>query len=497
MRLVCGSLIAALLVVGCSAKSGGDDGSPAGQGQGGGSGNNGGNGGGGGGTQPPASGDTAKIRVIHASPDAPKVDVYVEGNAKPILEGLAYGDTSAYLEVPVGAYNVQLRASPSTASDLVAYQTGALTLAKGSRTSAIAAGLLASKDAGDRFRVLALAEQDAPIGLGKARVRVVHASPDAPSVGIDLGDDAPASPEIPSLARFADQSGVELPSDTSLQIGIDAGGKRVTAFTTPSLPNGADLTVIATGLLGKLPRDPAGFALLAVGPNGTVGFIKQNPIVYVLHAGVDAPEVDLCAGGAKVADDLVFGKIAGPLQIPAAPIAIDIHAHAAGAACPAGAPAFTAKFDALTAGERYLAIATGYLTPPSGGQPFGVLAFPEGFADDASNARARVVHASPNAPTVDVGPVTGGTITPVVQALEFGKASGADGYALPPPLADLGITPADENTQLVGNYNVPTPAGVRAFAIAAGAVGHATRPLRLAVVNTAPTPWTVSHVFSH
>jgi hypothetical protein len=139
----------------------------------------------------------------------------------------------------------------------------------------------------------------------------------------------------------------------------------------------------------------------------------------------------------------------------------------------------------------------GIARPPSGGQAFGVLAFAEGFADDAANARARVVHASPNAPTVDVGPVNGGTVTPAVTALEFGKASDADGLVLPPPLVTLGITPADENTELVGNYNVPTPAGVRAFAIAAGAVGHATRPLRLALVNTAATPWTVSHVFSH
>src|SRR5262249_11842132 len=158
----------------------------------------------------------------------------------------------------------------------------------------------ASHDAADRFRVLALPETAASIGLGKARVRVVHASPDAPSVGIDVGDDAPANPEIASLARFADQAGVELAPDTALPIGIDARGKRVTAFTTPNLPNGADLTIIATGLLGRLPRDPSGFALLAVGPNGSVGFIKQNPYVYVLHGGVDAPDVDLCAGGAKI-----------------------------------------------------------------------------------------------------------------------------------------------------------------------------------------------------
>src|SRR4051794_13763919 len=54
----------------------------------------------------PLSGDTSRLRVVHASPDAPRVDVYAEGVVDPIVKGIAYGDTSATLDLPAGTYNV-------------------------------------------------------------------------------------------------------------------------------------------------------------------------------------------------------------------------------------------------------------------------------------------------------------------------------------------------------------------------------------------------------
>jgi hypothetical protein len=491
--------LSAIFAMGCSASDGSKSGDGQGPGAGGGGGatsSSGGAGGAGGGGVTPPAGDMARIRVVHASPDAPAVDVYAVGVAQPLFKGLSYGDTSASLDVPAGAYSIELRASPSTASDLPVFSAGPFDLKKGSIQMVAAVGLAASKTAGDKLRLLAFDEAPAPVGLGKTRVRLVHASPDAPTVGIDVGNDDPMKPELASLARFADQGGVELPSDADLQVGIDADGARVTAFSLPKLPNGQALTVFATGLVAKLPREQAAFALLVVGPSGTIGFLKQNPFLYALHAGVDAPAVDVCAGGGKVIDDLAFGKLAGPLQVPAGDLVLELHAHVDGASCPAGAPAASAKLTGLLAGERYLGIATGYLAPAANQPSFGVLAFADGFAADAAATRARVIHASPNAPTVDVGPLAGGTVTPAVRALAFGKASDATGLALPPPMLDVGITPADANTTIVGNYGVPTPAGTRAFVVAAGALGHSTRPLRLAIIDTAPTPWTVSHVFT-
>ena len=46
------------------------------------------------------------IRVVHASPDAPAVDVYAEGVSSPLLEDVAYGETTSYLSVDPGTYNI-------------------------------------------------------------------------------------------------------------------------------------------------------------------------------------------------------------------------------------------------------------------------------------------------------------------------------------------------------------------------------------------------------
>ncbi|PMP83067.1 MAG: cell wall anchor, partial [Chloroflexus aggregans] len=49
-----------------------------------------------------AQSGTAKVRVIHASPDAPAVDVFVNGNA--VLTNVGFFAASPYLDLPAGTY---------------------------------------------------------------------------------------------------------------------------------------------------------------------------------------------------------------------------------------------------------------------------------------------------------------------------------------------------------------------------------------------------------
>jgi len=51
-----------------------------------------------------AQSSMAMVRVIHASPDAPAVDVYVDGNA--VLTNVAFPAISNYLELPAGPHSV-------------------------------------------------------------------------------------------------------------------------------------------------------------------------------------------------------------------------------------------------------------------------------------------------------------------------------------------------------------------------------------------------------
>lgn len=435
---------------------------------------------------------TAEIRVVHGSPDAPAVDVYVAGSADPVITDLEYGEASAYLEVPEGTYAFEVRPAGAEASSEPVHTTGELELAEGDRVTALAAGYVGSTAGDDTFRVIPLAEGFDTPGTDEAIVRVVHASPDAPAVAIDVGNDG--TPEVEDLGRFADTgaAGIALPANTPIAVGIWAGSPlaRVTAFTTPALPAGAELFVIASGNLSDLPRQDTGFSLLAVGPAGTITSVKQDPTVMVFHGSPDAPAVDVLAGTAVLAGDLAFGELSAPIQVP--PGEYDLAVNAAGTSTTAA----TISTPALEAGGRYLAIATGFLGS-NGADGFQPLYAVDAFDLDADSARLAVIHASPDAPAVDVGPATPTSMTgtPPIIDLAFTEATAGAGLELPAASYTFGVA-ATGSTTPVATFDIALTNGLRAFAIAAGALAPSGSEASFAlhVVNTSVWPWTVAAV---
>jgi hypothetical protein len=450
------------------------------------------------------AGSNAMLRVVHASPTAPAVDLYVKGNATPVATSLQYGKATGYLEVPAGTYDIEIRAAGASPSEPPAFEVMGLALAEGSKYTAVAAGDLASSNSDDKFRVLPFEEKFDAVGAGKLRLRIVHAGFDAPTVDLDVGNDDPAMPEVAGLARFADTgaAGVELPAAQALQVGIASASSTVTAFTTPAVPEGVTAFVIATGELKLSPRDDLGFALLAVLPDSSTVWLKQNPFVYALHASPDAPAVDIYAGAAEVFDNVAFGQM-GRIQVPPSDYTLDFYAGQAGSTPkPAGAPAASAKTPVLEAGGSYLAIASGLLGQ-TGEKAFQLVPLAEGFDKPAAGkASVRVVHASPDAPAVDIGTVTtAGTLDPgpAITNVSFPAATDAKGLALPATSLTLGLA-ATGSLATVKEFAVSLPDGGRLFAIAAGLLtpGAGQPPLQLLVVNASSTSildkWTVASV---
>ena len=433
----------------------------------------------------PPLGSGAELRVVHASPDAGSVDIYAEGVAAPLLANVPYTATSAYLELAPGDYNIQLRPAGASASSAPVFQTGMVNVPEGARITAIAAGLAGSSDPADKLRVLLMAESFAAPGAGNAIVRVVHASADAPAVAVDVGNDG--TPEIASLARFADTgaAGVALPAGSPLALGIWTAAplSKVTSLTTPALPAGAEIFVIATGLVGELPRDADGFGLLAVGPAGTIGLIRQDPTVTILHASPDAPAVDINLGGTAttLVNDLSFGELSVPLQVSPGSYTLDVRVDAGGA--------FVAAYTTpqLMAGERYLAIASGYAADQT--RAFTVLALAESF-DTSMDALVRVVHASPDAPRVDVGVVNGANFTAVgaFSGLAFGEASSGAGTMIAPGGLTVGVAGAGTTTP-VATFDLNLTGGLKAFAVATGSLSASGEEFRLTVIDASSFPW--------
>jgi len=132
--------------------------------------------------------DIAMVRVLHASPDAPNVDVYADGEE--VLSDVAFGQISDYLEAPAGEYQIQVfAASPDPATD-GAVIDAMLTFAAGTMTTVAATNNLATIEA----QVIADAWE--PVA-DQAQIRVVHFSADAPAV--DIAPDG-AEPIVADLA---------------------------------------------------------------------------------------------------------------------------------------------------------------------------------------------------------------------------------------------------------------------------------------------------------
>ena len=81
----------------------------------------------------------ACVNVIHASPDAPAVDVYVDGTLA--LENLAFGAASGWVALPAGEHQVQVTATGTPADQAVIDAT--LTLEEDAAYEVAAVGLVA------------------------------------------------------------------------------------------------------------------------------------------------------------------------------------------------------------------------------------------------------------------------------------------------------------------------------------------------------------------
>lgn len=116
-----------------------------------------------------------RIRVVHASPDAPPVDVLVNG-AK-VLEAIPFEEYSEYLSVPAGTYDIRVNVSGTSTTVLQANPM----IAAGRDYTAIAVGRVGGQPGLD----LLLLEDDnsLPANAG-VKIRVVHGAPSAPGVDV-------------------------------------------------------------------------------------------------------------------------------------------------------------------------------------------------------------------------------------------------------------------------------------------------------------------------
>jgi Fe-S cluster assembly scaffold protein SufB len=432
---------------------------------------------------------TARLQVIHNSPDvaASVVDVYVNGVIT--LNDFAFRTATPFIDVPAGvALSIDVAPGTSTSSTQSLYNL-TTTLADGGTYIAIANGIVSAtgytNPSSFALSVFDLG-REAATNPAQTDVLVNHGSPDAPTVDV-VETSVPAGTIVDDIS-FPNYDGyLELPNlDFTLDVRDATGTTTVASYLAPLQTlnlDGAAITVIASGFLDPTTNSngPA-FGLwvaTAAGGNLIPLPLATDPTarVQVIHNSPDlaAAVVDVYLNDVIALNDFAFRTATPFIDIPAG---VEISIDIAPGNSTSSAESLYNLTTTLADGETYIAIAngivstTGYTNPSS----FGLSVFAQGreVASNPAQTDVLVNHGSPDAPTVDVveTSVPAGTIVNDISFPSFA------GY-LELPNLDFTLDVRDATgTTTVASYSAPLQTlnldGAAITVIASGFLNPAT-----------------------
>lgn len=198
--------------------------------------------------------DQARVRVLHASPDAPAVDVLLDGGK--VVSGAPFKTASSYLKVDAGSRKIEVRAAGGTADVISAN----VPFSKNTDTTVVAANKVAS------IEPLVLADDNTPPASGKVKVRVVHGAPSAPAVDVYVtAPGASLTSATPTLSNVPFKGvSAYLPVDAgSYQVRVTVAGTKTVAIDSGKvdLAAGQIRTIVAVDNSGG--GSPFGAVILA------------------------------------------------------------------------------------------------------------------------------------------------------------------------------------------------------------------------------------------
>jgi hypothetical protein len=220
----------------------------------------------------------ARVRVLHLSPDAPKVDLYVDGTRT--LAGVPFKTATKHTSVPAGTHAVEIRPAGSANGD-PALATARATVAPGAAYTFAAVGLAA------KLQVLVLKDDFTAPPPGKAKLRGIDASPQSPPIDIAIAGG-------PVLFR-----NLTFPEATPFAT-IDAGSMALEVRMA-----GTDRVVFRSGARPM----PAGAILTVAGTVSPTGTIEVLPILDAAGAGA-TPRGGIAtgAGGSAPAEGTALAR---------------------------------------------------------------------------------------------------------------------------------------------------------------------------------------------
>ncbi|MGE5450067.1 MAG: DUF4397 domain-containing protein, partial [Methanomassiliicoccales archaeon] len=125
------------------------------------------------------------VRMLHASPGTPAVDVYVNGDLA--VQDLNYEEITDYLMVAPGEYNIKVFLAGETTNPAVDVD---VVIPDDEITTVAAVGVLPN------IGVLPVVQTEKCPSPQKALIRFIHLSPDAPKVDIIQADNTMLFSEV-------------------------------------------------------------------------------------------------------------------------------------------------------------------------------------------------------------------------------------------------------------------------------------------------------------
>jgi hypothetical protein len=323
-----------------------------------------------------------RVRVVHTAFGVGTVDVYaVDGaSSTPIAENLFYGSTAAPLDIPAQSFVAGIDVDDDGSSDLL-FNIPALSPGTNVNVFAVA-------DGADVF-LLAQLPGDTTVRIDPVEqgLRVLHLSPNAPPVipvvdGTTFGqvsfsestDYAPVGSATATLDVTLDSTLATSVLSADLELDL---GKRYTAVAFDNVAN----------LSATFFEDDA------------AGLLSGEIRVRAIHGAPSVGQVDIYAmdddgGQALILENVDFGDVAAPLDLPAGAYTLGVDADD------------DALVDLMFALPNLDAgtLANVYVTEDASGAIFALAQLDGAITAriDAAQSQVRVLHLSRDAPNVDV-----------------------------------------------------------------------------------------------
>jgi hypothetical protein len=401
---------------------------------------------------PPPAPQTSTVRVVHASADAPNVDILIDGD-------VTFGDVPFLAATPIttldsGDYEIQVDARLPGDARLAVIGPVTLTLGADIQYSILAIGDVGAAEGSETaFGPLILEQPQEDPPAGQLRARVVHAAPGAPEVSVFVtapGDIAPGEAPLGTFSFGAAFDPVTVPGgDYQVRVALPGDAGLVVFDSGPlALPAGVDLLIAAVTNTG-----PGGSPIKLLVSDGESAFTILDAAtpanVRVVHASPDAPNVDVIVDGTVAVPNLAYPDFTGYLDLPAAVYNVQV--------TPAGNPGVIA-IDAdleLDAGTPYTVIAVNVLAD------IDALVLVDDNRRIATEAKVRIVHGAPSAGEVDVYVTApGADLADETAALSGFTFLDETGYlGLPEGIYDVTVTATGSVTPAIGPATVTITAG--------------------------------------